>query len=492
MRKKFLAFAAFCVLLVGAALASAIPGVTEAEPATRASAAELTGQWSVSWKRDSGRSRSVVGVLTFRQRGAEWDGDARIAYGFEGSVTYAIEDVDLLGKNLTFALNAEGGGALQFTAALSETGMAGEVRYLAEDGSEHATSFTGRRGLPERGTNRTGDVRLRVRNELAGTGLDVADVSNVILAAEMTRSHALVIVWDGEVVVAEGFGHDLRAMPLYSVTKPIAALAIALLVDAGVIGLDDPVSRWIRDFADGTRQGVTVRHVLAHTSGLAPGETTVLNRAEDRVAYARNARLLQPPGSAYTYNNRAFQLLSGIVRVATGGSLADYVREHIFARLGIGSAAWPADIAGESPAYAGLRMHPFDLATLGAVLADGGRFQGLQVVPKEWLAEICSPASPDGTPMGGGGWKLRRSGGKPNSRPIGFGHSGDGGQFLLVYPSARLVGVRLIGWQERPEENALTFGSFGRMMDDLAIASAAARVKASSSPEVWEPVAACR
>lgn len=144
---------------------------------------------------------------------------------------------------------------------------------------------------------------------------------------------------------------------IYSMTKPITSAAILMLADEGRLKLDDPVSRYLPAFADvqvldpdgrlrAPARALTLHHLLTHTSGLAIGDgpATRLREqvdpegARDLAGYA--ARLSQvplaaDPGTVFAYDGAATQLLSRIVEVVSGQSLAHFLDERFFVPLGM-------------------------------------------------------------------------------------------------------------------------------------------------------------
>ena len=166
---------------------------------------------------------------------------------------------------------------------------------------------------------------------------------------------ALAIVEGDQIVHLRGFG---RARPggdapcaqtpfaLGSLTKSFTALAVMQLVEQGKIELDAPVQRylpWFRVAEPHASAQMTVRHLLNQTSGLPqlPGLLALADFDESPGATERQARALstvkitRPVGSAFEYSNLNYNLLGLIVEVAGGVPYADWVREQIFAPLGM-------------------------------------------------------------------------------------------------------------------------------------------------------------
>src|SRR5438876_3068696 len=125
---------------------------------------------------------------------------------------------------------------------------------------------------------------------------------------------------------------------LASLTKVVATTtSVMKLVEEGRIRLADPVSRFIPEFGRYRKEGITIRHLLTHTSGLRPdlelevefaGADEAVRRAIEEVPTA-------PPGDRFVYSDINFFLLGDIVRRVSGEPLDRYVRREIFDPLGM-------------------------------------------------------------------------------------------------------------------------------------------------------------
>ena len=225
---------------------------------------------------------------------------------------------------------------------------------------------------------------------------------------------AAVVGPDGGVL--EAYGDQDAVYPLASVTKPLVALSVLVAVEEGALGLDDPAGP----------EGSTVRHLLAHASGIAP---------DNNLAVAK-------PGTRRIYSNAGFDVLGDHLAAATGISCADYLHQALCEPLGLTRTA----LVG--PPHRGGEASVADLATVAAELLDPAKvlhpttvaelatvqFPGLSgVVPgfgrqptNDWGlgVEIRDSKSPHWTGAG--------------NAPATFGHFGRSGTFLWVDPVARL------------------------------------------------------
>ena len=152
--------------------------------------------------------------------------------------------------------------------------------------------------------------------------------------------------------------------------------------------------------------------------------------------------MASPPGVSFNYSGGATTLLGAALAKAVGQSLEVYAKEKLFEPLGITDFEWlgftnSATVA----AFAGLRLRPRDLAKLGQLVADQGRWNGKQILPGWWIGESTTPrvnVDAHGALYYGYQWWLGRSllNGRELTWTAGYGA---GGQRLFIVPGLDLV-----------------------------------------------------
>ncbi|WKX70148.1 serine hydrolase [Streptomyces sp. XD-27] len=229
---------------------------------------------------------------------------------------------------------------------------------------------------------------------------------------------AAVVTADG--AVAGSYGPTGHRFPLASVTKPLAAYAALVAVEEGAVELDEPAGP----------DGATVRHLLAHTSGLAFDEH----------------RVMAAPGTRRMYSNAGFEVLGDHIAKATGIPFAEYLREAVLEPLGMAATALPG-----SPAKDGV-------STVDDLVRFAAELQAPRLLAPETVAEATSVVHPGLTGILPGyghqrpndwglGFEIRDAktphwtGG--SSSPRTYGHFGQSGTFLWVDPKAGAACVAL-------------------------------------------------
>lgn len=267
---------------------------------------------------------------------------------------------------------------------------------------------------------------------------------------------------------------------LASLTKLFTTTVLLTLVDEGALGLDEPIARWLPSFGDGERRGITLRHLLTHTSGL-PALLQLWTDWPDRqsrVQAVLHAPLVNRPGAVFEYSCVGFMVAGFLAERITGGTLPDLVQERVCRPLRLTETGFtpnPARAArtaatehqpaiargllrgsvhdenswslGGTAGNAGLFGTAADVARFGEMLRQGGAVDGVRVLRAETVAEMtCDQLPPAidpgfrhglGVRIGDTNWmgRLAASG--------AFGHTGFTGTSLAVDRSRQLVVVLL-------------------------------------------------
>lgn len=195
---------------------------------------------------------------------------------------------------------------------------------------------------------------------------------------------------------------------LASLTKVVSTLpSILLLLDEGAIRLRDSVGLFIPEFASGDKSGVTVAHLLTHSSGLISHRQyyELCTSREHLVEMVRNEPLSALPNSTVVYSDLGFILLAEIVEAVSGKRIEEFAKERIFAPLGMTQTSYCPDttlrarIAAteDLPDYGGVKVgvvHDENTYLMGGVSGHAGLFAPLfDLLPyvQMWLGSEDSP-----------------------------------------------------------------------------------------------------
>lgn len=314
--------------------------------------------------------------------------------------------------------------------------------------------------------------------------------------------HSLTIVRNGYIVLdayfwpfQDGQWHDLASVTK-SVTSSLVGIAIG---EHKLSGVEQPLlpvfGRRQVAHRDARKERITLEHLLTMTSGLdcvASHEVTLFQMMQSRdwIRFMLDLPMRDEPGSRYEYCSGGMHLLSGVLTRVTGTSTLDFARRELFAPLGITQVTWPTDPQGIAFGWGDLHLQPRDMAKLGYLWLHGGRWEGRQVIPAEWLRAAtrvhAHPGYSPGQEYGYGFWVY------PDRTPPIYEGLGRGGQRISVVPALNLV-VVFTGGGFEPGDIGDFIGRAVRSSqplpeDTAGTARLAAAVTGAARPPVPRPV----
>jgi CubicO group peptidase (beta-lactamase class C family) len=289
-------------------------------------------------------------------------------------------------------------------------------------------------------------------------GLPSPAIRDLVDEAERTHSSGFILIKDDRIVALAG-EDPMAPAHVASLSKALSSLAVPfLLAESRWKSIDEPLSDALTEWAaPDPRSAITLRHVLSHTSGLETPEykTWIEGASQDHEKDVLSARLLNPPGTVFQYSNRAVELTSVLVDRLTQAPLDAYIRPRMLEPMGI-NATWWRDPRNHARVHAGVTINAIDLAKLGVLMRDGGKWNGKQLLPAGWV-ETAATAATSAHSSPGLGWFPMESG-------HAFQHSGDSGAVLLVVPDTGVVMARVHRPTRADENDRLPQHSVGRLM----------------------------
>ena len=267
--------------------------------------------------------------------------------------------------------------------------------------------------------------------------------------------HSIQLVRGGRLALdAYFYPYDARDRhDVASVTKSITSTLVGLAIARGRIrDVQQPTlsffpGRVVAGLNDRKRRQ-TLEHLLTMQSGWdcgvplgtpnvnADAILATMRRSDDWEQFALDLPMSSEPGTRFLYCNANCHLLSALLGRVTGSNALAFARRELFKPLGIDDVAWPADPNGNNYGWGDLQLHPHDMARLGQLFLQNGRWAGQQVVPESWIRTATRPhvEHTGGKDQYGYYWWM------PGERLPGlFEAVGRGGQRITVWPAKNLV-----------------------------------------------------
>ncbi len=280
------------------------------------------------------------------------------------------------------------------------------------------------------------------------------------------HTRAVVIMKDGRIIAeryADGIGVDTPLLG-FSATKSVTSALMGILVRQGKLALDKPapVAAW-RDPND-PRHAITIDQLLRHTAGLGLGSSLQASLGSafepvnqmkfeepDMAAYAESIPLATAPGTAWSYHDGNYLILSRLIENAVGGRPSDYLRfarDELFAPLGMRHVTIEFDASGTQEGSSQMLASARDWARFGQLYLNDGVVGGRRILPEAWVKYSASPTPNAFVGYGAGFWTNLGDSRGANYR-LGEGWPRDAfmakgsiGQYVIIIPSHHLVIAR--------------------------------------------------
>ena len=304
-----------------------------------------------------------------------------------------------------------------------------------------------------------------------GSGMPPADFALAVNYAGARDSNAL-LVWSNGQLLLERYWKPYDATSMtqsQSMHKSLLALAVGVALQQGLIGsLDDPAEQYLPPTWAGAGRGITIRHLLAMSSGLDQEHgnpaspfslTSRLFMSSDIREVALSIRSVGKPGEKFEYNNVNPQLLVTVLESAARMSYAEFLSSSVWSRVAEREArVWLDHGGGTAHGYCCLMATARDWLRVGVLFATVGSSPSGNVVSPQWIEQVVAPslANPNygfltwiGSPyLSARGYRQRVGGPfaarqtKPFAAADLVFFDGYGGQRVYISRSMRLVIVR--------------------------------------------------
>lgn len=265
--------------------------------------------------------------------------------------------------------------------------------------------------------------------------------------------HSVMIVRHGK-VISEAWWTPYSAdkkHTMYSVSKSWTSTAVGFAIDEKLFGLDDKVIDFFPEYKDLSQNkfitDLTVRSLLTMSAGHKVEPLRgVVAATDDWIKGFLSAPIENKPGTTFLYNTLATYMLSAIVQKKSGQKVIDYLQSRLLQPLGIKDIDWETDPKGINTGGWGIRVHTEDMAKLGQLYLQKGKWQGKQLISENWVKMAtskqieqepsASQAKKDSSDwLQGYGFQFWRC------RNNGFRADGAYGQYIVVLPEKDAVVV---------------------------------------------------
>ena len=290
---------------------------------------------------------------------------------------------------------------------------------------------------------------VRATPESQGISSDLfAALLRELDASKDTEMHHFMALRHGKVICECNFAPYPKGMwhITHSMCKSITGMAIGMLIEEEKLKLDENIydifSDHINAFSKIFRPVITVENLLTMTSGVTFNESGIVS-GNDWLGSFLNASVNGKPGTEFQYNSLNTYVLSAIVTKRTGETLTEYLTPRLFAPLGITKYYWETCPKGITKGGWGLFLCAEDMAKLGQLYLQRGKWNGQQLVSEYWIEISTARHLKTQNDTYGYGYQLWME-----QRPGSFEYNGMLGQNVIIYPDMDMVLVTNAGNKE--------------------------------------------
>jgi CubicO group peptidase (beta-lactamase class C family) len=267
--------------------------------------------------------------------------------------------------------------------------------------------------------------------------------------------------------------HDLR-----SATKSIRSILLGIAIDKGFIdNVNDPISKYLKSpipkkNIDERKEKITIKHLLTMSSGLdcndwdkkSKGQEDKVSKKKDWLQYTLNLPMVNEPGTVSNYCSMGAILIAEIINQASGMTIDKFTEQYLFKPLNISNVCW-GHTSKKEIISSGKRLYMTsrDMAKIGQLILNNGKWNDKQVVSEKWIAESTTPKTKiTGIDYGYLWWNIPF---RVNEKIfVSKTATGNGGQYIFVFPELDMVAV-FTGSAYNSQEDKLPF----RAMTDILL-----------------------
>ena len=286
------------------------------------------------------------------------------------------------------------------------------------------------------------------------------------------KLHSVLLVIDNRLVLEEYFNdytsnnpHDLR-----STSKSIRSILLGIAIDKGFIdNINDPMAKYLKSpvpkkHLDARKEEITIKHLITMSSGLdcndwdkkSKGQEDNVYKKKDWLQYTLNLPMVNKPGAVSNYCSMGTVLIAEIISQASGLSIDKFAEEYLFKPLKINTVKWGHTSKKEVIASAKrLYLTSRDMAKIGQLILNKGKWNGKQIVSEAWIEESTTPKTKiTGMDYCYLWWNIPFT--IKEKTIISKTATGNGGQYIMIIPEMELVAV-FTGGAYNSQEDKLAF-----------------------------------
>ena len=424
----------------------------------------LEGAWVAQLEDDMGKQ---VFIFLLKVENGKLTGEVHSYMGSTkleamqfGEIEYSPPDISILSNptaNIYYRAEVDTTKNIMSGKLIYDDGSEKEMKLTFYDQNKLSQEYPGIAGLLYE-TESGYQIPQQCDDELIVAPINTENIDTSIISSMICKINtgdfgivkSVLILKDNALVFEKYFGGYYRTdlQVLYSVTKSIASLCLGIAFDQGKINsVNDKLSSYFPEYAGLTSEEwkkITIKHLLTMSMGLNWDDgynEEFEQNGNNLIRYILSQRVKLIPGDKWEYVNPNVNLIAGIIKQSTGLHADELAEKYLFEPLGITEYNWEPGRQNGYPRMDGtLALRARDMAKIGLMMINGGKYKGRQILSKQWVDECVKyQIGIDKIFSYGYLWWRAISQSDPGTEVIYA--NGLGGQHIFIVPKYNLVVV---------------------------------------------------
>ncbi len=293
------------------------------------------------------------------------------------------------------------------------------------------------------------------------------------------KLHSVLLVKNEALILEEYFNgeHQNKVHDLRSSSKSIRSLLLGIAIDQGYIAsIDDPISKYLSNPTpqkrlDPRKKDITIKHLITMSTGLdcndwdkkSKGQEDKVYKKKDWLQYTLDLPMINDPGEVSNYCSMGVILMTKIIEQASKMTIDVFAKKFLFEPLGIKNVSW-GHTSNKEVISAGKRLYmtPRDMAKIGQLVLNKGRWKDKQIVSEKWVEASTTPKTKiTGIDYGYLWWNIPFK--FKDKTTIAKTATGNGGQYIMIFPELEMVAV-FTGGAYNSQQDKLPFAIMNRVI----------------------------
>lgn len=306
-------------------------------------------------------------------------------------------------------------------------------------------------------------------NHLDSVGINQIPINNLLASLEKRKDHnihSMLIILDGELLLESYFNNkdSNQQYDLRSASKSIISILMGIAIEQGIVGgIDDPISLYLSDHYEfpKDKSSIKIRHLLTMSTGMdcndweksSKGQEDKVYKKKDWIQYTLDLPMINQPGEVSHYCSMGTVLAAEIIVRSSGMEIQDFAQKHLFDPLNITNPKWGHTSNKPDIPSSALRLYlkAREFAKIAQLVINNGKWPDRSILSPIWIKSSTSYKTEiNSIPYAYLWWRFPYQ--TSYGHKVGITATGNGGQYLMIFPNDNLAFIFTGGAYNSPKD----------------------------------------